>query len=99
MYNKKQLSWSYHPVRDWRIPKLDEKGTIENQETGEVLELLGSGIEGCEVIFQAPNGPITESQIWNPIDTDNDGFFKIFHDSSQLCLTERSFPILTLEGM
>ena len=79
---------------------MDEKSTIEDQETGKVLELLGSGIEGCEVNFQSPNGPITESQIWNPIDTDNDGFFfKIFHDSSQLCLTERSFPTLTLEGM
>ena len=81
------------------MPNLHEKGSIKDQESRYVLEVLGSGIEGCEVNFQAPNEPITESQIWNPIDTDNDGFFKIFHDSSQLCLTERSFPILTLEGM
>ena len=78
---------------------MDEKGTIKDIKTGKILEVLGSGIEGCEVNLQTPNGPTIESQIWKPTDTENDGFFKIFHDSSQLCLTERSMGNLTLEGM
>ena len=83
------------------MPNLDEKGVIMDQESGYVLEVLDSGIEGCEVKFQASKGPMTECKIWEPVAIEKDGYFKIYHDSfdSGLCLTAKSNDRLTIEGM
>ena len=91
----KKVAWKYQD-KDWRIPTLNEKGSIKYKKY--VLAVLGIGNEGCEVRLQAPKGPTTESQVWEPVDTEQDGYFKIFHDSSRLCLTAKSNDILTIEG-
>ena len=83
------------------MPNLDEKGSIKDQESRYVLEVLGSGIEGCEVKLQAPKGTTTDSKMWEPVDMEKDGYFKIFYESfsSGLCLTAKSNDRLTIEGV
>ena len=83
------------------MPNLDEKGSIRDQESRYVLEVLDVGIEGCEVKLQAPKEPNTNSKMWEPVDIDEDGYFKIFYEcfSSGLCLTAKSNDRLTIEGM
>ena len=83
------------------MPNLDEKGSIRDQESRYVLEVLDSGIEGCEVKLQAPKEPNTDSKMWEPVDIEQDGYFKIFYESfsSGLCLTAKSNDRLTIEGM
>ena len=83
------------------MPNLDEKGSIKDQESKYVLQVLGSGFEGCEVKLQVPKGPTRESRQWELVDIEKDGYFKIFHDSfdSGLCLTAKSNESLTIEGM
>ena len=99
LLNKKG-NWKHQDI-DWRMPNLDEKGIIKDQESGYVLEVLESGIEGCEVKLQASKGTTTESKMWEPVDVEQDGYFKIFHDSfdSGLCLTAKSNDRLSIEGM
>ena len=80
---------------------MDEKGSIKDQESRYVLEVLDSGIEGSEVKLQSPKEPNTDSKMWEPVDIEDDGYFKIFYESSSsgLCLTAKSNDILTIEGM